>query len=231
MRSRLPLGSLALCRGFLALPCYAEDFTGKVIDVLDGDSIIVAHDDVEEQVRLNGVDAPEKNQAYGRKAKDFTSHMVLGKAVTVKGYEVDRDGRIVGDVFIVDGTSLNHELVKVGLAWWFWKYSEDQTLRDLEMEARDAKRGLWRDPIPIPPWVFRKIQRKQVPDLSDFQYPGTTSLNVLANKRSHAYRRPDCPGYAAMLNQKNPMIFESAQEAEEAGYHLARDCSVNASER
>src|SRR5690348_827674 len=102
MRSRLPLGSLALCMGFLALPCYAEDFTGKVIDVLDGDSIIVAHDDVEEQVRLNGVDAPEKNQAYGRKAKDFTSHMVLGKAVTVKGYEVDRDGRIVGDVFIVD---------------------------------------------------------------------------------------------------------------------------------
>jgi endonuclease YncB( thermonuclease family) len=214
----------------LVSPCHAEDFTGRVIDVLDGDSIIVAHDNIEDPVRLNGIDAPEKNQAYGRKAKDFTSHLVLGKAVTVKEHEIDRDGRIVADVLLADGTHVNREVVKAGLAWWFWKYSEDHLLKDLELEARDGKRGLWRDPVPIPPWVFRKIQRKQVPDLSDFQYPGTVPLNVLANKRSHVYRRPDCPGYAAMLNEKNPITFETAQEAEEAGYHLARDCSVRVSE-
>jgi micrococcal nuclease len=233
IRARLSLRSPTFFMAFLVAgtPCHSEDFTGKVLEVLDGDSIMILHDDVEEQVRLNGIDCPEKNQAYGKKAKDFTSRMVLGKAVTVKGHEVDRDGRIMGDVLLADGTSLNRELVKVGLAWWFWKYSQDHTLRDLETEARDEKRGLWRDPIPIPPWVFRKIQRKQVPDLSDFQYPGTTPLSVLANKKSHAYRRPDCPGYAAMLNQKNPITFETAQEAEDAGYHAARDCTLSVSER
>jgi endonuclease YncB( thermonuclease family) len=230
-RSRLALCSLPFFMAFLASPCHSEDFTARVIDVLDGDSIIVAHDDVEEEVRLNGIDSPEKNQAYGRKAKEFTSQMVLGKAVIVKSREVDRDGRIVADVVLADGTNLNREVVKVGLAWWFWKYSQDHMLRDLETEARDGKRGLWRDPIPIPPWVFRKIQRKQVPDLSDFQYPGTTPLSVLANKKSRAYRRPDCPGYAAMLGQKNPITFETAQEAEEAGYHAAPDCSASVSER
>jgi endonuclease YncB( thermonuclease family) len=229
--ARLALSSLLFFVIFLISPSRAEEFTGRVIDVLDGDSIIVAHDNIEDQVRLNGIDAPEKNQAYGRKAKDFTSHLVLGKAVTVKEHEIDRDGRIVADVLLADGTHVNREVVKAGLAWWFWKYSEDHLLKDLELEARDGKRGLWRDPVPIPPWVFRKIQRKQVPDLSDFQYPGTVPLNVLANKRSHVYRRPDCPGYAAMLNEKNPITFETAEEAEEAGYHLARDCSVSVTER
>ena len=84
---------------------------------------MVLHNDIEEQVRLNGIDCPEKNQAYGTKAKEFTSGMVSSKGVTVEAKGVDRDGRIIGDVLLADGTNLNRELVKEGLAWWFWKYS------------------------------------------------------------------------------------------------------------
>jgi hypothetical protein len=65
-------------------------------------------------------------------------------------------------------------------------------LRALEMEARDGKRGLWENPLPMPPWVFRKIHRKQVPDISDFQYPGTLPSGVLAKKKSHVYRYAEC---------------------------------------
>jgi micrococcal nuclease len=71
--------------------------------------------------------------------------------VTVEAKEVDRDGRTIADVFLADGTNLNRELVKEGLAWWFFKYSNDEMLRALEMEARDGKRGLWGNPLPMPP--------------------------------------------------------------------------------
>jgi hypothetical protein len=66
--------------------------------------------------------------------------------------------------------------------------------------------------------VFRKIQRKQVPDLSDFQYPSTTPLMIFGNKRIRVYRHPDCHDYGAMLNENNPVTFETVTEAEEAGY-------------
>ena len=146
------------------------------------------------------------------------------KVVTIQAKDIDRNDRIVADVVLADGTSLNRDLVKEGLAWWFFRYSNDATLKTLEMEAREGKRGLWADPIPIPPWVFRKIQRKQLPDLVDFQYPGTMATGVLANKRSHVYRDARCKGYAGMSGGKNVMTFATAEQAEEAGYHKASDC-------
>ena len=146
------------------------------------------------------------------------------KVVTIQAKDIDRNDRIVADVVLADGTSLNRESVKQGLAWWFFRYSNDVTLKTLEMEARDGKRGLWRDPIPIPPWVFRKIQRKQLPDLADFPYPGIAPAGALANKRSHMYPDARCKGYAGMLERKNVMTFATAEDAEAAGYHMASDC-------
>ncbi len=65
----------------------------------------------------------------------------------------------MGEVLLPDGRSLNHELVKAGFAWWYRKYApEDDTLKQLEEEARQAKRGLWVDPHAVPPWEWRKMQ-------------------------------------------------------------------------
>jgi len=59
----------------------------------------------------------------------------------------------VGDVILPDGMNLNQELVKQGWCWWYRKYAPGDTLLEgVEKEAREAKRGLWSDPQPVPPW-------------------------------------------------------------------------------
>ena len=63
--------------------------------------------------------------------------------------------RLLGEVVLPDGRSLNQELVRAGYAWWFRRYSRDSTLARLEQEAREWRRGLWADAAPIPPWEYR----------------------------------------------------------------------------
>jgi len=99
---------------FSAHPC--EILKGKVVGVKDGDTITVLVKKKEVPVRLQGVDAPEKNQAFGQRAKQFTSDKVFGKRVKVLVERKGRNGRSIGKVFI-KGVSLNEELVAAGFAW------------------------------------------------------------------------------------------------------------------
>ena len=111
---------------------------------LDGDTNTVLHNGKAERIRLHGIDCPEKRQAFGRLARQFTSTVVFGKSVMVKVLDRDRYGRTVGEVVMSNGGVLNHELVRMGLAWWYRKYApEDTVLEHYEPEAREAKRGLW----------------------------------------------------------------------------------------
>ena len=154
-----------------AYPCwisFCPDFTfqhpffaGKVVGVTGGDTIKVLMHGKAQRVRLFGVDSPEKKQAFGQKAKEFTSNHVFGKSVIVEIKDIDRWGRIVGEVWLGE-KSLNRELVKNGFAWWYREYSKDESLGKLEEEARKAKRGLWVDPNPIPPWEWRKRKQKSL---------------------------------------------------------------------
>lgn len=141
---------------FLAVPGLADTFSGRVVAVTDGDTIKVMHQGRAERVRLQEIDCPEKHQAFGKRAKQFTAALVMGKEVTVIAEKADRYGRTLGYVILPDGRNLNRELVKAGLAWWYRHYSSDSSLGELEAEARAAKRGLWRDPQPVPPWEFRR---------------------------------------------------------------------------
>ena len=92
--------------------------------------------------------APELAQAFGRKAKRFTSDLAFGKTVRLAGKGKDRYGRELAEVFLPDGRSLNRELVAAGFAWWYRKYSTDRDLGALEQQAREQRRGLWADPEP-----------------------------------------------------------------------------------
>lgn len=139
-----------------ACAVFAADFSGRVVSVSDGDTITVLHDGSGERIRLNGIDCPEKAQPFGKKAKQFTSTMVFGKEVMVQAKDTDRYGRTVADVILPDGRNLNRELVTAGMAWWYGKYSKDESLGQLEQKAREARRGLWADPHPTPPWEWRK---------------------------------------------------------------------------
>jgi micrococcal nuclease len=144
---------------FLFLPSFskASDFSGRVIAILDGDTIEVLRNRTTERVRLVGIDCPEKKQPFGQRAKQATSSLSFGRNVTVHSAGKDRYGRTLGTVELTDSTNLNHELVRQGWCWWYWKYApEDIFLAILEAGARDAKKGLWVDPAPVPPWEWRK---------------------------------------------------------------------------
>jgi micrococcal nuclease len=95
------------------------DFSGKVVSVMDGDTIAVMHNGQAERIRLFGIDAPEKGQAFGQRSKQFASGAAFGKTVTIVEHGMDKYGRTLGDVILPDGSNLNQELVRVGLAWWW----------------------------------------------------------------------------------------------------------------
>ena len=155
------VAALLLLHLFSASPLLAADFSGKVVGVLDGDTIEVLHNTHAERIRLNGIDCPEKGQAYGNRAKQAASALVFGKEVTLQTYGKDKFGRTIADALLPDGTNVNHELVKDGWCWWYRKYAPGNTeLEKLEKEAREAKKGLWIDPAPIPPWERRKARLK-----------------------------------------------------------------------
>ena len=141
-------------------PAAFADFSGKVVAVKDGDTLEVMKEGFAVRVRLYGIDCPEKGQAFGRRAKHFTSDLAFRKMIEVKERGTDRYGRTIGEVILNDGRSLNRELVRAGLAWWYRRYARtDVTLEALEREAREARIGLWSDANPVPPWEWRKERR------------------------------------------------------------------------
>ncbi|MDX5419013.1 MAG: thermonuclease family protein [Hymenobacteraceae bacterium] len=128
----------------------------KVVGVKDGDTFEVLRNGQTITVRLFGIDTPEKNQAYGQRAKQFASDLAFGKNVRLIEHNKDRYGRTVGTIILPDGRNLNEEMVREGYAWHYKAYSKDKTLENLEADARRFKRGLWQDPNPVAPWDFRK---------------------------------------------------------------------------
>jgi len=134
-------------------------FEGKVVKVLDGDTIDVLYDGKAVRVRLAGVDCPEKRQAFGNKAKQRAAELLFGETVAVEVETEDRYGRAIGVVALPGGETLNELLVREGFAWWYRQYSKDARLGALEAEARETRRGLWVDPNPKPPWEWRRERR------------------------------------------------------------------------
>ena len=134
---------------------------GKVVSIADGDTITVLDENKKQnKVRLNGIDAPEKKQAFGTKSKARLGELVAGKDVVVDWKEKDKYGRIVGQVH-QGSLDVNLQMVKEGLAWHYKKYSKSEDLSRAEAEAKAGKKGLWADPNPVPPWEFRSGQKKK----------------------------------------------------------------------
>lgn len=157
---KLADANLALIVLVQALPtALADEFEGKVVRVLHGDTADVLHGTYPERIRLNGIDCPQKEQALGPRAKQLTATLCFGKVVKVVEKGQDRYGRTIGEVF-GDGLDVNQERVREGFAWWDRRRSPDGAyLRRLEQEARGAKRELWSDPAPAEPWDWRRRGR------------------------------------------------------------------------
>lgn len=95
------------------------EFEGKVVGVADGDTLVVLDGTTQVRVRLHGIDCPERGQAFGAAARRLTSSLAFGKRVTVRERGKDRYGRVLGEVVLPDGRSLDRELVAAGMAWHY----------------------------------------------------------------------------------------------------------------
>lgn len=161
--------AVSVCLAMLS-PLHAETLTGRVVSVADGDTITVLDDaKVQHKIRLAGIDAPEIVQAFGNTSKKSLSDLVFGKQVTVETNKTDKYGRQIGKVLVEDRDA-NLEQVKRGLAWFYRQYQrelskEDRVLYEaVEQEAKAARRGLWKDVDPTPPWEFRHTSKSQNKD-------------------------------------------------------------------
>ena len=153
---------------FFVSTLQAATLSGRVVAIADGDTItILDSSNTQYKIRLAGIDAPEKKQAFGNVSKKSLSDMVYGKQVSVDYNKQDRYGRTVGKV-IIDGVDANLEQVKRGLAWFYKKYQNEQPFEDrldylhAQEAAEQSKVGLWKEQAPVPPWDFRKSKKQGI---------------------------------------------------------------------
>ena len=139
----------------LSCPC-------KVVKITDGDTIYVLdNSQTRHKIRLGGIDAPEKKQAFGKKSTKNLAGLISGVYVRVESDKKDHYGRVIGKV-ILDGVDINLQQIKMGYAWHYKHYQRDQTVADrlayseAEVAARLSRVGFWYDSKVIPPWVWRK---------------------------------------------------------------------------
>lgn len=155
-----PIVALLLCSMWIGT-LHGETLQGTVVGISDGDTITVLDGSkAQHKIRLAGIDAPEKSQAFGERSKQHLSNLIFGKIVTVDWNKNDKYGRTVGKV-IVNGQDANLSQVQAGMAWHYKQYEKEQSAPDrtsyaqAELDARTRRIGLWHDAVQIPPWDFR----------------------------------------------------------------------------
>lgn len=160
----LPLLAAAIL-ATLATPAAAQvpaAFTGKVVAVADGDTItVLTPDNTKTRVRLHGIDAPERGQAFGTRARQAIGDLLTGQAVTVTPTgPPDRYRRTIARVSL-DDRDIGQQLLATGMAWHYTRYDSSSSYAQAERDARAARRGLWTDPKPVPPWEWRRLPKAE----------------------------------------------------------------------
>jgi micrococcal nuclease len=129
---------------------------GKVINVIDGNTIEVTTDNNSQKIVFAGIDCPEAGQQYADKAKRYTEKLLMNEEVTYQITGKDRWGNYIG-VVMKGETDPRVELLEEGLAWT----TEKNPIPELEayrLKAFEKGRGLWKEENPTPPWIYRRQQ-------------------------------------------------------------------------
>lgn len=148
-----------LCCLVVSFSALAQTFSGKVTSVKDGDTIEMLVNGKPLRIRLFGIDCPERGQPFGTKAREYASSLCFNKTVKAVQQDKDQYGRVVAEVYLADGTSLNIKLVAAGFAWQYRQFSKSPQVAAAEQTARKQKLGLWKDAHPVAPWDWRKQKR------------------------------------------------------------------------
>ena len=137
----------------------SEEFVGVVTKVIDGDSVVIRHENILKKIRLSYIDAPEVSQDHGEDSKLFLKNIVLDKTVLVDTKRKDKYGRHLSDLYIhsnIESIYVNAKMIKSGNAWVYKRYRSNTYLINLENHARSNKIGIWKKDNPMEPWVYRK---------------------------------------------------------------------------
>lgn len=156
---KIAIACVFLCASLLQ----AKTLVGRVVAVSDGDTIKVLDDNKKLFiVRLMGIDAPEKTQAFGQRAQQSLSDLVFESRVEIKWDKRDRYNRVVGKVLNGNEVDVCLEQIARGMAWHYKQYLNEQSVEDrrsyaqAEDSARAAHSGLWSENQPMPPWIWRR---------------------------------------------------------------------------
>ena len=144
----------------MVLPSFSfVDWTGTVTKVVDGDTIVITHNEKKERIHLYGIDGPEISQPFGEVTKYLTNLFVFGETVKVIPVITAENGEIMALIYFLDGRCLNEALVRSGMAWVIREnciINECDKWLILEEKARKKGFGLWQNSGAIPPREFRK---------------------------------------------------------------------------
>ena len=194
----------------LSSPLFADTFTANVIAITDGDTIKVLNNSQQIKIRLAEIDTPEKNQPYGKRAKQALSDFIFNKEVEVEVVTIDRYGRTVGKIFL-DNQNINREMVKAGHAWVYVQYAKDKTLFALEKTARENQLGLWALPEGerIAPWEWRRGKRSMEKESNlSFQCGSKTTCRQMQSCAEAKYYLMNC-GLGRLDGDKDGIPCES----------------------
>jgi endonuclease YncB( thermonuclease family) len=150
---------LAIALAASSFPAFGAELAGRVVAVADGDTLTVLMGRQKVKVRLVEIDAPEKAQPFGSRSRQALAELCFQKLARIVDKGKDRYGRTLGRVYCA-GVDANAEQVRRGMAWVFDRYATDASLYAIQDDAKAARRGLWADPRPFPPWVWRADRKR-----------------------------------------------------------------------
>jgi len=138
----------------------ADTFTGRVVEITDGDTLTLLIGRQHRKINLAAIDAPERYQAWGDQSRTNLSRLALNQSAVATCTQLDRWGNHICKL-TVSTLDIGLEQIKDGMAWWFRQDANEQTAEDqsaygsAELLAKLKRLGLWRDTNPVPPWSFR----------------------------------------------------------------------------
>jgi endonuclease YncB( thermonuclease family) len=215
-------------------------FDARVVVVADGDTLelIPSGESQPIRIRLEGIDAPELSEAFGREATAYTRRLLNQQRVRVEGRDVDSYGRLVARV-TVGGRDASRALLEAGLACHFTRFANDSVLATAERQARAARQGFWSPAAAKPQCTglatpagtgTRSSASRDAgtgsappadtkPTARDNVRPKTTAFR--GNVNSRLYHAPSCPNATC---RNCTRLFSTEAEARAAGFTPAGDC-------
>lgn len=159
------LVALSLAGLVAATQAGTQQIQGRIVGVHDGDTItLLDADNRQHKIRLDGIDAPELGQPFGRASKHYLAALVANREAVAECGKADRYGRQVCRV-LVGGADAGLAQIRAGMAWYFRRYAGELTPErrqqhaDAEAQAQAERRGLWTGAEPVAPWEWRATHK------------------------------------------------------------------------